>query len=152
MRNAGTRGLWVALLALGGAAAAAPPSGDVIEIDAVEVRSAFEKGMPLLENDAYKVHASRREAAGLAEVHARDTDLIYVLEGAATLVTGGRVVDAKEVATEEIRGASIEGGTVRELAAGDVIVVPSGVPHWFQGVRGPLLYYVVKVTDSGGSR
>lgn len=146
-------GAWLGLLLLvAAAAAAAPPSGDVVAIDAAEVRRAFEQGRPLLENDAYKVHASRRDAAGLAEVHVRDTDLIYVLEGAATFVTGGRVVDAKPVAAEELRGASIEGGSVREIAAGDVIVVPRGVPHWFQGVHGPLLYYVVKVSDAEGSR
>jgi len=157
-RNAGPReeidmrGIWIAVLLIGGTAAAAPPSGDVTRIDAAEVRRAFEQGRPLLENDAYKVHASRRDAAGLAEVHERDTDLIYVLEGAATFVTGGRVVDAKPIAAHELRGVSIEGGTVREIAAGDVLVVPRGVPHWFQGVRGPLLYYVVKVSDAAVSR
>jgi mannose-6-phosphate isomerase-like protein (cupin superfamily) len=145
-------GTWLGLLLLGAPAAAAPPSGDVVAIDATEVRRAFEQGRPLLENDAYKVHASRRDAAGLAEVHERDTDLIYVLEGSATFVTGGRVVDAKPVAAQELRGVSIEGGTAREIGAGDVIVVPHGVPHWFRGVRGPLLYYVVKVSDGEVSR
>ena len=40
----------------------------------------------------------------MAEVHARDTDIIYVLEGSATIVTGGQVVDGKTTATDEIRG------------------------------------------------
>jgi glc operon protein GlcG len=31
------------------------------------------------------------------------------------------------------------------ITAGDVIVVPNGVPHWFREVPGPLDYYVVKV-------
>jgi mannose-6-phosphate isomerase-like protein (cupin superfamily) len=140
-----------AAVLLAGAAIAAPPSRDVTAIDAASVRSAFAKGAPLLENDAYKVHASRRETAGQAEVHERDTDLIYVLEGSATLVTGGRVVEGRSVAEGEVRGSAIEGGQAREIAAGDVVVVPNGVPHWFQSVRGPVLYYVVKVSDGAGA-
>ena len=27
---------------------------------------------------------------------------------------------------------------------GDVMVIPAGVPHWFQDVQGPLTYFVVK--------
>jgi glc operon protein GlcG len=133
-------------------ASAAPPSAEVTEIDAADVKAAFEKGRPLVENDAYKVHASRREVAGQAEVHARDTDVIYVLEGTATLVTGGRVVSAVTVAPDELRGAAIEDGTDRTIAAGDVVVIPNGVPHWFRDVPAPILYYVVKVTASGVSR
>lgn len=143
---------WIAASLIAATAWAAPPSEDVLEIEAAEVRRAFAKGMPLVENAAYEIHASRRDAAGQAEVHARDTDLIHVLEGSATLVTGGRVVDGKTIAANEIRGATIEGGTAHEIAAGDVLVVPRGVPHWFESVHGPLLYYVVKVRDPGVAR
>src|SRR5690242_16196976 len=41
----------------------------------------------------YMVHASRRESSGMVEVHTKDTDIIYVLKGAATIVTGGTMVD-----------------------------------------------------------
>ncbi len=125
--------------------AAAPPAG-VTQIEAERVRAAFAKGAPLLENEHYKVHASRRDAPGRAEVHVRDTDILYVLEGTATLVTGGRVVGGMEVAAGEIRGSRIEGGTERALAPGQVVVVPNGTPHWFEAVPGPFVYYVVKVT------
>lgn len=93
----------------------------------------------------YMIHTSRRTAPGMAEVHETDTDLIYVMEGAATFVTGGKVVSPKTTAPGEIRGASIEGGETRHLAKGDVIVVPAGTPHWFQDVRPPVLYYTIKV-------
>lgn len=112
------------------------------------VRAAFDKGAVLVGDDSghnYMVHASRREKAGMAEVHALDTDIIYVLDGEADFVTGGRVVDGKEVAPNEIRGASIDGGDARRLKPGDVITVANGTPHWFREVRGPFLYYVVKV-------
>jgi glc operon protein GlcG len=109
------------------------------------VAAAFAKGDVLVNEGGFMVHASRRDAPGLAEVHLKDTDIIYVLEGTATFVTGGKVVDGKPTADLEIRGMSIEGGVTHTLAKGDVIVVPSGVPHWFKKVEGTFLYYVVKV-------
>ncbi len=128
----------------GGAMMAASP---VTYFDKDQVAGAFAKGAVLLDGAGrnYMVHASRREGPGQAEVHAKDTDIIYVLEGSATFVTGGAVVDGKTTAADEVRGASISNGTTRTLVKGDVIVVPAGTPHWFQQVKGPLTYYVVKV-------
>jgi uncharacterized protein GlcG (DUF336 family)/quercetin dioxygenase-like cupin family protein len=147
-------------IAIAGAAAirsqaGAPASSDgkVTFIPAARVTAAFAKGEPLVENGQHKVHASRREGPGLAEVHERDTDIIYVLEGSATVVTGGQVVEGKTTATDEIRGRSITGGTERRLAKGDIFIVPSGVPHSFTQVQAPFLYYVVKTTSpAGGAR
>lgn len=125
----------------------------VTYVPADQVAAAFQKGQPLVETDAYKVHASRREAPGQVEVHASDTDIIYVLDGAATIVTGGTIVDGKSIGPNEVRGASIDGGTTRTLSKGDVLIVPHGVPHWFRSVQGPMTYYVVKVVaPPGGSR
>lgn len=109
-----------------------------------EVTAAFEKGRPLLEVPGYKIHASHREQAGQAEVHTRDTDIIYVLEGTATFVTGGTVVEGQTTAPNEIRGRSIQSGETRSLRKGDVIIVPAGVPHWFKEASNPFNYYVVK--------
>lgn len=139
--------------------APAPAAGEdlapqaVCHLPAADVTAAFGKGQPLLETAGYKIHASRREAPGQAEVHSRDTDVIYVLQGSATIVTGGAIVEPHAVAPDELRGPSIAGGDPRTLRGGDVLVVPHGTPHWFQAVDGPLLYYVVKVTaPDGGTR
>jgi glc operon protein GlcG len=136
-------------LALAGAGAlqgAATGSAETVTyFEKAAVAAAFARGVPLIESGAFKVHASRREKAGLAEVHTDETDIIYVTEGTATFVTGGTVVDGKEVAPGETRGASIRGGETRRLTKGDVIIVPAGVPHWFQAVEGTFTYYVVKV-------
>jgi glc operon protein GlcG len=116
--------------------------------DHAQVKAAFAKGSVLFDGTGdrnYMVHASRRDSAGLAEVHAKDTDIIYVLDGAATVVTGGSVIDGKETAVDEVRGQRIENGERRSLVKGDVMIVPNGTPHWFQDVRGPFTYYVVKV-------
>jgi glc operon protein GlcG len=118
----------------------------VTYLGAETVQAAFAKGMPLTETGAYKVHASRRDRDGQAEVHDRDTDILYVLDGTATLVTGGQVVNGKTIAADELRGDAISGGEVRRLRKGDLVIVPSGVPHLFKDVSAPFLYYVVKVT------
>jgi uncharacterized protein GlcG (DUF336 family) len=142
-------------LALAGAAAAkefgtksSASSGDVSYFDKEKVAAAFSKGAVLLDGSEgrnYMVHASRRDGPGMGEVHTRDTDIIYVLEGKSTFVTGGSLIDGKTTAPDEIRGAGIDGGEVRQIAKGDVIVVPNGVPHWFKQVDTPFTYYVVKV-------
>jgi len=123
-------------------------SSSVSYFDAKDVKAAFDKGAVLFDGGVgvgYMVHASRREKPGMAEVHALDTDVIYVLDGEATFVTGGRVVGGREVEPHEFRGASIDGGETRRLKRGDVITVAAGTPHWFKEVGAPFLYYVVKV-------
>jgi len=113
-----------------------------------KVDEAFSKGAVLFDaSDGrnYMVHASRREKPGQAEIHSKDADVIYVLQGTATFITGGEAIDGKTIAPDEIRGASIKGGETRKISKGDVIIVPHGVPHQFLEVTNPFLYYVVKV-------
>ena len=93
----------------------------------------------------YMVHASRREAPGMVEVHTKDADILYVLQGSATIVTGGTMVEGHSIAADEIRGKEIVGGETRSLVPGDAMIIPNGVPHWFKEVQAPFLYYVVKV-------
>ena len=121
--------------------------GKVLFFDASQVSTSFSKGAVLLDgtNRNYMVHTSRREKPGLAEIHTLDTDIIYVLEGNATFVTGGTAVEPKETAADEIRGSRIEGGETRQLSKGDVIIVPNNTPHWFKEVSGTFLYYTIKV-------
>ena len=122
-------------------------AADVTYFPAEKVSAAFAKGAVLFDGDGrnYMVHASRRDAAGQAEVHVKDTDIIYMLDGSTTFVTGGTVIGGKTTAPDEIRGTSVEHGETRRLGKGDVIIVPNGTPHWFKEVDGPVLYYVVKV-------
>jgi len=121
--------------------------GSVLFFTKDQVAESFSQGSVLLDgtNRNYMVHTSRRDKPGLAEVHTLDTDIIYVMEGRATFVTGGTAVEPKEIAPNEIRGSRIEGGDTRQLSKGEVIVVPAGVPHWFKEVGGAFLYYTIKV-------
>ena len=110
-----------------------------------KVAAAFAKGAVLFDkSDKYMVHASRRDQPGLGELHTKDADIIYVLEGTAMFVTGGTLVEPRNIAADEIRGKEISGGETRKLVKGDVIIVPAGTPHWFKEVSNPFLYYVVK--------
>jgi glc operon protein GlcG len=129
----------------------APMSSELPPVSYFEktkVDDAFAKGAVLFDGSDgrnYMVHASRREKPGQAELHAKDADVIYVLQGTATFITGGEVVDGKTIAPDEIRGSSIKDGETRKISKGDVIIVPHGTPHQFLEVTSPFLYYVVKV-------
>jgi len=125
----------------------------VTYLDSKTVKAAFGKGAVLVGEDEkmmhaarnYMVHASHRDQAGIAEIHTLDTDIVYVLEGTATLVTGGTAVESKTIAPNELRGKYIDGGETRKLVPGDVVIIPDNVPHWFKEVSSPFNYYVVKV-------
>ena len=71
--------------------------------------------------------------------------MIYVLDGAATFVTGGTAQNVKADNPLQPRGTDIQGGEAHQLVKGDVIVVPAGQPHWFKEVPASVSYFVVKV-------
>jgi mannose-6-phosphate isomerase-like protein (cupin superfamily) len=103
------------------------------------------KGGTLLNATDLTVLISRRAAPGEVEIHDKETDTFYVLEGGATLVTGGVMVGGRVSGPNQQRGKSITGGETHRLTKGDVIVIPAGVPHWFKEVPRSIEYYVVKV-------
>jgi glc operon protein GlcG len=138
--------IFTAMLVFAAIAAEKPSGSGVIHLDHDKVAAVFAQGGPLLATNNFKVLALRRDAPGEVEVHDQDTDILYVLEGSATFVTGGKPAEARTTAPGETRGKSIAGGEERHLTKGDVMVIPNGVPHWFKEVSGPFLYYLVKVS------
>jgi glc operon protein GlcG len=121
-------------------------SEKVTLVPSKQVTQGFRHDASLISNAQFRVNASHRDGPGEAEVHLRDTDIFYVLQGSAELVTGGEVVAPHNTASSEIRGTEIRGGDSHHLAQGDVMTIPRGVPHWFKQVRAPFTYYVVKST------
>jgi mannose-6-phosphate isomerase-like protein (cupin superfamily) len=107
-------------------------------------RAAGETGSAIITNSEYKVLAARRDKPGQAEIHVSDTDIFIVIDGTATLVIGGKLVDAKEISPGEIRGSGIEGGTDYKLEKGVVLTVPRNTPHWVRQTQPGFRYYVVK--------
>jgi quercetin dioxygenase-like cupin family protein len=103
------------------------------------------KGGTLVSAPDLIVMVVSRDKPGEVEIHDKETDTFHVLEGSATLVTGGTMTGGKVTAANQRRGKDITGGEVHHLTKGDVIVIPAGVPHWFKEVPQSINYYVVKV-------
>lgn len=92
---------------------------------------------------------SVRLRSGVAELHEEFADLFIVLEGRATLVTGGTIAHAKTTAPGEIRGTAVEGGSSQELRAGDVAHVAAGTPHqMLLAGEKPFSCLVVKIQET----
>jgi glc operon protein GlcG len=113
-------------------------------IGADKVTASMAKGGVLLTQPDLIVQGAHRAEAGMVEVHDKETDVIYITDGDATLVTGGTMVGGKNTAAGQWRGTDIQGGQTQHLTKGDVIVVPAGIPHWFKEVPKSVSYLVVK--------
>jgi quercetin dioxygenase-like cupin family protein len=103
------------------------------------------KGGALASAPNLSVLLAHRTSAGEVEVHDNETDTFYVLDGAATIVTGGTMQGGRVTGEGQRRGTDIDGGQTRQITKGDVMVIPAGVPHWFKEVPVSIDYYVVKV-------
>jgi glc operon protein GlcG len=114
-------------------------------VDHDKVAAALKSGGPLVTAGDLLVSGSHRDKAGQVEVHDKETDVIYVIEGSATFVTGGTMLGGKVTKPEQHVGTGIQGGETHHLTKGDVIVVPAGTAHWFKEVPQSISYYVVKV-------
>jgi mannose-6-phosphate isomerase-like protein (cupin superfamily) len=89
-----------------------------------------------------------RNRSGGAEVHQNFADFFYIIDGQATVVTGGEIVDPKTAAQGEIRGSSVKGGTQQPVKTGDVVHIPAGMPHQMMVAEGQTVtYFVVKVDE-----
>ena len=136
--------LILAALALAPAAASAADDPSTY-ISADKVTEGFQKGGTIARANDFYVQTSRRDKAGNHEMHAVDSEIMYVVDGSATVVTGGKMIGAKEGKNGNSTGTGVEGGEVHRLSKGDVLVVPRGTPHWFKEVPSSINYYVVKV-------
>ena len=112
-----------------------------------KVADALAKGGPLTATKEYAVSGSHRTAAGQVEVHEKETDILYIMDGEATFVTGGKMVGGKMSKAGQWLGTDITGGETHHLTKGDVITIPRGMPHWFKEVPKSVSYFVVKVLE-----
>jgi mannose-6-phosphate isomerase-like protein (cupin superfamily) len=114
-------------------------------IDHDKVAAVMSKGGPIVSDPGLVVLANRREA-GPAEYHDRTNHVFIMVEGEATFITGGTMVDAKRTAPDQMRAASIEGGVTYHLTKGDVITIPAKTPHWFKELSTKTVaYYAVNI-------
>jgi mannose-6-phosphate isomerase-like protein (cupin superfamily) len=99
----------------------------------------------------YSANLEYRTAVGPAAVHEREAEMFYVLEGSATLVTGGKLANEKRTNAENLTGTAIEGGTPQAVAKGDVVIVPENTPHWFSAINGSVVLMSLHVPRTGTS-
>ena len=96
-----------------------------------KVAEVMAKGGPIVSDPQFVILANRRES-GPAEYHDHTNHVFIMVEGEATFITGGTMVDAKRTAPDQMRAAGIEGGVTHHLVKGDVITIPAKTPHWFK--------------------
>lgn len=123
---------------------AAEPPKDVVFLDHTKVIATFAKGGGFESNSQYKVMAGHREGPGNVEIHTTNTDIFYIVDGTATIVTGGTPEELTDSPTEP-RAKRTTGGTEHVLTKGDFIIIPAGVPHWTTAASKPFDYFVVKI-------
>lgn len=102
----------------------------------------------------YLVNRPKETVQGAILHDNRICEVYYMLEGAGTLVTGGKLVDSRRVPADSrivteingpsIAGSRIEGGTSRRIAKGDVVLIPGGTPHWWSELESNVAYLVVR--------
>ena len=110
-----------------------------------KVTEVMSKGGPIVSDPGLVVLAQRREA-GLVEYHDHTNHVFVMVEGEATLVTGGTMVNPTRTAPDQMRAPSLEGGTTHHLSKGDVITIPAKTPHWFKDVpTKTVAYYAINI-------
>ena len=123
---------------------------EIVFADHDKVAATMKKAGPLADGPNLRVSGGFRPFASadkspVAEVHDNEADLFYVVDGRATQVLGGRVIDGKSTGPGQIRGPKTEGGKTYQLGEGDVMWVPAGTAHWFPEIPEALGYLLVKV-------
>ncbi len=121
--------------------ALADPRGNIIDqrISTTEIEG----------GKAHIAHLRRVQAETSALIHDHVTEIYYILEGSATIMTGGQVqvtgeTDLTSLGAGISHSAQQTGGVTQKLAPGDVFVVPAGVAHRLSQVDGPIRYVVYR--------
>jgi len=94
-------------------------------------------------------------AKGGAASHDKVSEVYQVLDGSATLVTGGTIINPQRRASGQeevtqingpgVSGTSINGGLSRQITKGDMVIIPAGTPHWFPEIQETITYTIVRV-------
>jgi mannose-6-phosphate isomerase-like protein (cupin superfamily) len=134
----------VATAALAPTAMAAGFPSRVHYINHDKVAAAFVKGEHIIDDEGLIVIANRGMQRG-AEMHESTNHVFIIQEGEAEFVTGGKMIDPKDIGAGQTRGTGIEGGVNHHLTKGDVITIPARTPHQWKDTSktGSIVYYAV---------
>lgn len=100
---------------------------------------------PILRLAPYGANLEYRAAVGPAAVHETEAEIFYVIDGSATMTTGGKLVNEKRTNPANLQGTGIEGGMSRTLAKGDFMIVPENTPHWVSAINGSVVFMTLHV-------
>jgi mannose-6-phosphate isomerase-like protein (cupin superfamily) len=100
---------------------------------------------PILRLAPYNANLEYRASVGPAAVHETEAELFYVIEGSATMITGGKLVGETRTNAANLSGTGIEGGKSQAVAKGDFIIVPENTPHWFSAINGSVVLMTLHV-------
>jgi hypothetical protein len=130
--------------------AAAPVSDQAIRV--VSINDEYNVGIGVV----HRAKTAGRSAGGGIE-HSQITEVYHVIEGNATLVTGGVIENPRESPPESsvvkvLNGPSSGGGAVkdgasRKVGPGDVVIIPPNTPHWFSEITSDQIVYLVVRVD-----
>jgi mannose-6-phosphate isomerase-like protein (cupin superfamily) len=112
-----------------------------------KVSATMAKGGSII-NDKGLIVLAQRRGAGEVEVHEKTNHVFIIVEGEATVVTGGTMVDARQTAPDQRRASSVQGGQTYHLSKGDVITIPAKTPHWFKEVPTQTIAYYAVNTEN----
>src|SRR5580693_7409905 len=89
-----------------------------------------------------------RSQSGKAELHEKFADFYVVVDGNATLVSGGHILNGAPSAPGEVRGDSVQDGKETKLKKGDIVHIPANIPHQLVLAKGATFqYFIVKVQE-----
>jgi mannose-6-phosphate isomerase-like protein (cupin superfamily) len=112
-----------------------------------KVSATMAKGGSIINDQGLVVLANRR-GAGDVEVHEKTSHVFIIVEGEATMVTGGTLVGARQTGPDQRRASSIQGGQTYHMTKGDVITIPARTPHWWKEVSTETIaYYAVNIEN-----
>jgi mannose-6-phosphate isomerase-like protein (cupin superfamily) len=157
------RAIWMRTMVVGFCALCASLASPAQQVDHYTPDSLIEQAKPLKEKAATADGAaavtlqkygvdytmlSFRSKDGGAELHEKFADIFVIVEGSATLLSGGELDNPTTSAPGEVHGTSILHATTTSLSKGDVVHIPANTPHQLLLPKGATLtYFVIKVKE-----
>lgn len=102
---------------------------------------------------AYRLSIEHRKLPQRPAVHEQEAEMWAVIDGNATITTGGTIAGAAAptagTATQapgNVFGKMITGGTLNRVGPGDFLLIPEGVPHQITEASPTLKFIVFEIT------
>ena len=84
-----------------------------------------------------------------ATLHETEAELVFVVDGAGTLISGGKLTEEKRTNPTNLGGKDVEGGTSQRIAKGDYVFIPENTPHAFRQTEGRLVIMSIHMPRGG---